>query len=303
MAFLEYRPRQPLYQYCSVSAFYGIISSKSLWFSDLALANDPRELDLGLEYFIQALRSVRHDEYKGEAGLFLSVLAGNLASYKANVAAYCACFSLAGDELPMWGAYAANHTGLAVGFRPTAILAIPARVQKVNYVADTAFLDFRRLVLDLAAEMRGGLHDEEYWISAAIRAFAAITALKHSSWSYEQEIRVVHVQPLQAPDPLEDRTFALTGLLPDGSVVEWAKPLERDGAFGKVRYLQFPFGRYREGGFDPRRAIAEVIIGPNCSLTEQQVAKAMCENGFEEFEVKLSACSIRSPVMPIRAAV
>ncbi|WP_152568712.1 hypothetical protein [Microvirga sp. BSC39] len=117
MAFLEHRPTQTLFQYCSKEAFYGIIGSKRLWFPDLASANDPREIKLGYDKFIDALKSIRLDEYRGERGQFLSILAGHLAASRNNVQAFCCCFSVSADELPMWGAYGANYSGLAIGFR------------------------------------------------------------------------------------------------------------------------------------------------------------------------------------------
>ena len=71
MAFLEYRPTQTLYQFCSVESFRAILKSKSIWCSDLEEANDPRELKLGFEHFVSALKFVRENELKGDAGAFL----------------------------------------------------------------------------------------------------------------------------------------------------------------------------------------------------------------------------------------
>jgi hypothetical protein len=59
MAFLEYRPTQTLYQFSSVEGLKGIATSKELWCSDLSTANDPRELTLGHEHFLNAIEFVR----------------------------------------------------------------------------------------------------------------------------------------------------------------------------------------------------------------------------------------------------
>ena len=39
-----------LYYYCSMDAFHGIVESKRLWASDLKAMNDPREVNLGLDF-------------------------------------------------------------------------------------------------------------------------------------------------------------------------------------------------------------------------------------------------------------
>jgi hypothetical protein len=295
MAFLEYRPNQTLFQYCSPDSFFGILRSKRLWFSDLASANDPREIRLGYQHFVDAIKLVQNEEYRGERGSFLSVLAEHLAWRHRTAQAFCCCFSLAVDYLPMWGAYGANYGGLAVGFRPTAVFDMPARVQKVKYVNENTATDFRALVLEIAAQF-DTIHapsDLNFWIPAAAYAFAAITALKHTTWEYEREIRVVHSQTKQPPDKNTREFLSNMGLLPDYEPDIWVTPLERSGRTGVVSYLDLPFGRVQNGSVDPTGAIDTVIIGPNCHLSPSEVTKAMQENGFKNFKITRSICEIR----------
>jgi len=295
MAFLEYQPRQTLYKYCSLDGFFGILESKRLWLTDLASANDPREIRLGYEKFIEALKSVRHNEYQGEKGFFLSILAGKLAPYHENIQAFCCCFSLAADELPMWGAYGDNYSGLAIGFRPTAIFGIPGRFQKVKYVDKNTDDDFRQLALDIAATLDANRNpsNQEYWISASVAAFTRITALKHTTWAYEREARLVHIQTIQPPDKNDDVKFSYTGLWPDGKPVTWNKPLGRKNGDSSVDYLEFPFGRFQNEAFNSSRAIEKVILGPNCPLSDDEVIAMMQKHDFENFEVNRSVCQIR----------
>jgi hypothetical protein len=295
MAFLEYKPTTTLFQYCSPDAFLGILRSKQLWLSDLASANDPREIRLGYEHFIEAVKSVRQNEYRGVRGQFLSKLADQLATYHKNSRAFCCCFSMAVDELPMWAAYGANYGGLAIGFRPTAVLDMPGRIQKVVYVNENTCEDFRRLVFDIAGAF-DGTHDPDdldYWIAAIVGAHSAATALKHETWQYEREVRMIHMRRIAAPEKDEDPMFSITDLLPDGKPIIWASPLERSSGTKSIKYLQFPFGRFRKGRFDPSRAIERVIVGPNCPLSPADVTEAMKEHGFEGFNVEKSICKIR----------
>lgn len=64
MPFMEFYPRTTLYQYCSAEAFLGILQSKTLWYTDLAGANDPREIDLGYEHILEAIKSVSNESQR-----------------------------------------------------------------------------------------------------------------------------------------------------------------------------------------------------------------------------------------------
>jgi hypothetical protein len=293
MAYLEYRPQQELFQYTSVEGLFGILRSKHLWLSDLASANDPRELKLGYEKVTRALKLLLSKEYQGSKGTLLSHLIERLIGYHESAQFFCGCFSTAVDELPMWGAYGANYGGLAIGFRPVAILAIPARVQKVRYLDPSKDDDFRALALDIAAQV--DVHERsgslEPWISAAVDAITAITALKHSTWAYEKEVRLIYVQRTEQPQGLAARIP--TGSLPNDEVVNWRPPLDRIAADRNVKYVSFPFGRFRNGKFDPARSLKTIIIGPNCPLSETEVSTALKEQGFDECSVRRSDCQIR----------
>ena len=295
MAFLEYRPDRTLFQYCTPESFLGIVESKNLWFSDLASANDPREIRLGYEHFVDVVNWVRNNKYPGERGEFLSKLADELTIYHAHSQAFCCCFSLAVDELPMWAAYGANYGGLAIGFRPTAVIDMPSRIQKVIYVNENTEEDFRKLILEIAAafNVNQDSNDFNYRISATVGAHAAMTALKHATWNYEREVRMVHMQSNSPPDKDGDPIFSITDLLPDGRPLTWTKPLERASSGKIVNYLQYPFGRFRDGAFDPSRSIEKVIVGPSCPLSISDVTEAMRTNGFDSFEVAKSICEIR----------
>jgi Protein of unknown function (DUF2971) len=294
MAFLEYRPTKTLYHYTSPAGFSGILASKSLWFSDLTTANDPREVHLGFDKFMSALNSVILKEYPGKKGHFLISLADRLRKYRENTRAYCCCFSLAVDTLPMWGAYGSNYTGLAIGFRATSVVDMPARVQKAKYLDENTGEDFKTLVLDLAMQIQAtkyGSQVEE--ILAGASAFAAMTALKHETWSYECEVRVIHAQRILPPQDTEHKMFSMTSLLPDGEEWRWTKPLERQSGGQNIRYLAFPFGRYRNKLFEPAEAIERVILGPKCTLSVDQTTSMLQAHGFRRFQIARSNCQIR----------
>lgn len=290
MAFFEYQPTSTVFLYTSAEGFEGIIQSKKLWFSDVVAANDPREITLGQEHFLEAVKSIKDNEVKGVTSQQLHAFAARLLKYQRESTCFTCCFSMRGDDLPMWNAYAAAYCGLSIGFRPTALTGVPARVQKVNYLdADTPGA-FKDLALQVALDLlRPGAEAEVY---AMVRAFAGVTALKHNTWDYEREIRMIYNQRHMRPDPKEPLTW-YTGEHPDGEQVKWREPFVRAVNGREVRYVEFPFGRYSAGDIDPRRAIAKVIMGPNCKLPRTEVEAMMVGNGFVDFDIETSTCQVR----------
>jgi Protein of unknown function (DUF2971) len=292
MAFLEYNPTETLYQFSSVEGFQGMITSKEIWCTDLAAANDPRELALGHQHFVDAIKFVRKNEFKGTPGNFLDRLEQHVTNYRQSQQTFCTCFSPLRDDLPIWREYGSNYSGVAVGFRPTAIASMPGRIQKVKYLNPETPKDFRKVVREAASKFdaQHSLNDPLYWLEAGVNLFTAITALKHHSWAYEKEIRFIHAQVRQEPKPSAFRQIAEFS---DETPVLWAKPMSRSRSNRIVEYKSFPFGRRTNGTTDPSRAIERVVIGPRCTLTEADVKSMLWSSGFEGFEVEKSECLIR----------
>jgi Protein of unknown function (DUF2971) len=289
MALLEHSPRQTLYQFCSSDGFKGIIASKALWYTDLQSANDPRELKLGFEHFIDAMKFVREQDYPGPDGHFFQVITDQLVEQHGNRQFFCSCFSLLEDVLPMWREYGDGCRGLAIGFRPTAITSMPGRIQKVRYLNSDTADDFRRLVRDIAGyfDPAHAANDIRYWLNAITSVLAASTALKHHTWEYEKEVRIVFTQSHDA-----DRSFPLSWHA-DKTEILWERPLSRTRGNQCVEYKSFPFGRRKDGVYDFSRAIARVVVGSRCELSIDEVTSELRTNGFTDFNVIRSECVIQ----------
>jgi hypothetical protein len=288
VAFLQNRPTQALYHYTSESGFRGILCTKKLWFSDLASANDPRELILGYETFIDALELVRQKDCSVSDRNLLTRLESDLASHHAHSHAFCCCFSMARDELPMWGTYGANHSGISIGFRPAAFLATPGRMQRVSYVDTNTLDDICTIIRYVLQHLSPNPNSDIHRIIAESEVLGSITALKHKSWSYEREFRMILMQ-----SNVQNEYVKETSLLPNGTPVLWSKPLLRSGRVGSISYLEFPFGKFRDGDFDVAGAIKEVVIGPNSQLSILDVENILVSNGYERVVVTKSDCQIR----------
>lgn len=288
--FPEYHPRQTLYQFCPVDSFRKLVASKVIWCTDLASANDPRELELGLQHVLDAMKFVRENEYGGHVGEFLEKLMSDVTSGSARQQFFCACFSLLNDALPMWREYGDNYRGVAIGFRPTAITSMPGRIQKVRYLNSNSAEDFRRLVRDISSQFDPdhSPKDIRYWAIASSGILAAVTALKHHTWEYEKEIRFVFAQVRTKPEiNLPISYFSVD------APIFWQTPLNRRRGEGFVDYMAFQFGRRKQGTYDFSRAIAQVVIGPRCALSIEEAKSELQGNGFEGVDVVRSECEIR----------
>lgn len=104
-----------LYHYCSVDAFFSIISSRKIRLSSLLLANDSQE---GL------LVRRRLMEIAGGKGLGVAqqqALAQELETFESENHGYGFCLSAAKDRLSQWRGYANDGQGFAIGFNANAL--------------------------------------------------------------------------------------------------------------------------------------------------------------------------------------
>jgi hypothetical protein len=290
MAFLEYRPAQTLFQFCSLQSFRGILASKAIWCTDLNAANDPRELKLGFQHFFEALKFVGETEYRGRVGDFLRGLASRVMSGQERQQLFCACFSLQHDSLPMWREYGDNCRGLAIGFRPTAVTSLPGRIQKVRYLDADTPEEFRSLVRNLASSFdpEHSPEDVHYWSSATSSILAAATALKHYTWRYEEEIRFGYAQVYADPGRIIP-----VSTFDDGTPIYWQQPLARPRGAEQVQYLAFPFGLRKRNSYKTERAIDRVLVGPRCELSVEDVRTELQDQGFVGVNVLRSECEVR----------
>ncbi|WP_432254666.1 DUF2971 domain-containing protein [Limimaricola sp. AA108-03] len=282
-----------MYQYSSLDGVESILRSRTLWLSDLAASNDPRELELGYEQVVEALKSVRHTEYAGERGLFLSLLAGRLAGFRSNINVFTACFTPLRDSLPMWREYGAGGSGCAIGFRPAAIADMPGRLQRVSYLEGNAQHEVRSTVLAIANTFAGsgGYHDNIFWIEATAYAAARITQTKHASWAYEKELRLCYSQPKKAPGA-SDQEIA-SWAYPDGMEGYWQKPMIRERGCEEISYVPFHFGKRRNGVHSHQRAVSEIILGPASKASIADITKMISELGYVDVKVSRSDCLVR----------
>lgn len=99
-----------LYHYCSTASFHAIVQSHSLWLSSLSLSNDTMEGKL------VASAIVRLAEKDGLDKNHVRRLQEAIEVFERIIDGLGFCLSEDGDLLSQWRGYAANATGVAIGF-------------------------------------------------------------------------------------------------------------------------------------------------------------------------------------------
>lgn len=291
MAYLEFEPKNTLFQFTSVEALKGIIQSRKIWFSDLRSLNDPREIVLGLGRIRPLLEDIVADHSSdwdiSRCGKILDM------SYETirNTDFFTCSFSQSGDSMPLWHNYAQDGAGVAIGFRPRALRDIPCRIQKVDYVnKQTPLEDLQCNLVELFASVFGQKGDMTLEKSLAIssKIISLCTSSKHSTWNHEHEIRGVYTQP-----KIKQHTNFLdnvTSVYPDDSEFKWQEPNIRENANGEVKYIPFGFGILGRGEYDATKAISKIVVGSKSNISVPEIEDLLSSEGYRDFEVILSEC-------------
>ncbi|MFI5421716.1 MAG: DUF2971 domain-containing protein [Nitrososphaerales archaeon] len=99
-----------LFHYCSTASFRAIIETKTLWFSSLSLSNDSSEGRLVAETIDRLAKKDSLDEFD------LARVQRVINLYEQILDGLGFCMSENGDLLSQWRGYAADGTGVSIGF-------------------------------------------------------------------------------------------------------------------------------------------------------------------------------------------
>ncbi len=102
--------KEILYHYCSTEAFHSIVTTHSIRLSDLSLSNDLMEGNMPTDALV---RLAKRDRLDGGA---IQILRGKLDLYIKECHSLGFCLSKHRDKLSQWRGYAADATGVAIGF-------------------------------------------------------------------------------------------------------------------------------------------------------------------------------------------
>ncbi len=294
-----------IYHYCSPSTLLAILQSKCLRLGDIGEMNDSMERQWGMDALQQEL-STRQD-YEGTAFMDVMERAIHRASYESLTLA--SCFSIEGDRLSQWRAYAENGAGFAIGFDPKALQMLPvsllevcydrqAQAERITDGVDHIIEMYERIFTpDKAAIGRrvsgepGSAQDNlTDVVNAQIADFTLaarflthdLVAFKSDAFSEEREVRVVHHVSVNP----EDGTVEL---VPTRHPNAW--PDGRKPGLGFMMRGSVP-SCYMDMPIAPS-FVKEVVIGPRASVDEGAIQRLLSTLGYKDVEVWTSSASYR----------
>lgn len=103
-----------LYHYCSVEAFFNIITNSSIWLSDVEKSNDYQECILCREYVNKVMEQGLQEDAKAVEAWKHWYNNGAMINY--SMRTFALCFSESCDQLSQWRGYAQDGKGIAIGF-------------------------------------------------------------------------------------------------------------------------------------------------------------------------------------------
>ncbi len=195
---LNPQPPKVLYHYSSIKALHQIVSTKSIWASNLHYLNDSREFTLGIE-IANKLLEVR----KSKPNSNNDVLEKMLKSMGRNrqYSAFIVSFSERGDLLSQWRAYCPTQGGYSLGFSCNLL---QARAKNIGFALCQCVYNSSQQermvqeVIDIVLSHLGGLYHpnqetdlQTIEIAFLLYMLPVASLIKHSSFSEEEEWRLV----------------------------------------------------------------------------------------------------------------
>ena len=238
-------PPEVVYHYTNASGLLGIISTGTLWMTDIEFMNDAEELAYARssvldELQVRAYEIAPPDERSadGDRAETLRSIAEELEQSphghpSRTYHVYAACFCQNGDLLSQWRAYGGD-SGYAIGFHTSSLLDLCTSLPDVHFEKVTYGLDDARLYLNdmLEAVSQGiaGFPGATGNIRLMTRVLPTVAAIKHPAFAEEQEWRLLSTR-WGASETLRFRP----------------------GSVGLVPYVEANL---------PADAVAHVIVGP-----------------------------------------
>jgi hypothetical protein len=279
-----------LYHYCSSETFSAICEHKTIRLSDVNMMNDYNEAGYGYTIFENAANYILkdkklQDKFPEMQEEFFDRVDEVVSPMQLRLHPVVACFSKEPDVLSQWRAYGDNGRGFAVGFKASALKALPISLLEVEY-------DEKKQVQEMVAALCAIVLEERDKKSPA--AFKESCALL-SAWSLgfkapafkeEQEVRALHALDVKIEKDhmrLVDEGGQVNGKDVAGQPVKFRI---NDG--GIIAYIDLKISAEK-----PEAAIVEVWLGPANQNGPGNVHYLLGGHGMRGTEIKKSTATYR----------
>ena len=272
-----------VYHYCRPDAFLEIVRSGTIWHSAYTVLNDTTEREWGYKIFIEVTEGLRE-----ECGAdFIDHIQAIVKISQTNSVAMISSYSLNGDVLSQWRAYADGGRGFAIGFS-TRDMDMPAKPLKVLYdrVAQVTELtaNIRRL---FQHERSTGFKYNDDFLAHWYTFGLDLCAYKNPAFSEEMEIRRVHVSMALGE---VTRVVIPIGAI-DRQSVRRSPPVQVDFRVSNGVLVPYVVLDYTDDG--KKEPLREVVLGPKNANLETNVGILLSSMGLNNVTVKRSQAPYR----------
>lgn len=275
-----------LYHYCSEDTFRAILTSRVVRLSSHQWTNDSAE-DRWIDDLVD-----NHAQMQTSQSARELVGAIREAFHLNKQELFLACFSQQGDLLSQWRSYADDGAGLSIGVRPDYFgfsrhlscmgetYDLTLGLSPVMYERQQQQYHAAQLIEQAIASVTGGKDRGTAVADTAFRLRQISTIAKNDAFSEEQEWRIIY-SPIQLVDRLGNGKILGPLTQIQSRPTAWC-------AECFVSFFDLPIAR--EGGDG---AISEVITGPRCPLTRDDVVGLCNAAGFSDVKVYKSRATYR----------
>ncbi|MEH6412544.1 DUF2971 domain-containing protein [Pseudomonas sp. NPDC089395] len=269
-----------IYHYCTANVFSSIISTQEVWLTDITKLNDETEYVTGFDLISEVLsaRGIKKKLLRDSASEQISCTSCQIL---------VGCFSQEGDLGSQWRLYADDGRGLCIGFdeacisrnnlfnRSTAAGFQPIKSHVALRSVEYDQAAFIRKVEDLVDTLEhNNPKIKDIMLDIGLRRYAAI--YKDQFFRDEREVR---------------------------AMIEIDARIDDDYELGVRKNVYNEQANYHKllTSYRGISAIKEVLIGPLCPLSIEQVRDELASHNLSEVEVTYSSGRGRYRAAPAKA--
>jgi Protein of unknown function (DUF2971) len=268
-----------MYHYCGADAFAQIIRTRTTWHTAFTALNDATERKWGFEQFRNAA-----DELRKVCGSdFIDRITKIVRLTQDHSVAMISSYSLNGDLLSQWRAYADDGRGFAIGFSSQE-LEMPAKPLRVLYDRAAQKKEVANAIKHgFEVEKRTGFNYDlnylRYWFDLGMD----LCAYKHPAFAEEKEIRRVHISLLALSEIVKE-------MIPLGAID--SAGVRRSGPV-PINYrtrnsVQIPYVSLDITDGGKNSPIKEIVLGPKSPDDQANVETFLTGAGWKGVKVRRS---------------
>ena len=254
---------ETIFHYCSAETMQAIATFGTLRFTDINMQNDEQEVLWAYSIFEEAAtrlikRSGVNNTTPEISISFIESIDSIISHIQLIAHPFISCFSLNGDLLGQWHAYADDGKGFAVGFNANSLTnQLPVTFLRVLYNKEEQVKEMMTAICAIYLNLESSeINQKKNFFEDCALLGTYMTALKHPSFAEEAEIRAVHAVRVKPQEKLAK-------FVSNGGIINSTERVEPAEINFQVRNNHLT--AYTDINFSPKdfpTPIKELILGP-----------------------------------------